>query len=335
MFRKGSIGRKVVVGAFAGTLFVGGGAAIVYRRRLQENRSITAEDFNASQNQTELKTALENMYAPPGTPNKPVIKLYRYTTCPFCGIVKAFLDYHKIEHELVEVEPMFKKQLGEIAYKKVPNLQFIVTGHWGPFISDSEIIVNTLAKFVGKGVEKQVADEEILKWRKWSRQQLVKFLVLNLNDSLFNAWMSYGYIDQFDTIPTFNKYFLKIMGAPVMYMVAKLMTAPALKKQGLLKDGDNIRDKLMGSVNKFTGEALTTGTTEGKGAKARSFHGGDKPDLADLDVYGVLQSIRGHVIYDDIYTSTEIKPWLDRMDTLTGKAPYIIMHPDQMHKVGK
>lgn len=362
MFRKGSLGRKIFVGGFAGAFFVGGGAAVVYRRRRQENNSVSAESFNASQNQSELKTALDNLYAPDGTPNKPIIKLYRYTTCPFCGVVKAFLDTHKIPHELIEVDPMFKGQLGEIAYKKVPNLQFNIVGHWGPFIADSEIIVNTLAKAVGIG--SQVKDENVLLWRGWARRELVKFLVLNLNDSLFNAWMSYGYIDQFDTIPTFNKYFLKVMGAPVMYLVAKFMTAPTLKKQGLLKDGDDIRDKLMECVEKFAVEVLndpaavekrmaaeaakassaeTPAAAEGgekkdaaappakkTAAKPQNFHGGDKPDLADIDVYGVLQSIRGHYIYDDIYASTEIRGWLDRMDAATGKQPYIIMNPEKI-----
>lgn len=342
MFRKGTLSRKIAIGGFSGALLVGAGAAIVYRRRLQENNSVTAESFNASQNQTELKTALDNLYAPDGTPNKPIIKLYRYTTCPFCGVVKAFLDYHKIPHQLIEVDPMFKSQLGEIAYKKVPNLQFNIVGHWGPFIADSEIIVNTLAKAVGVG--KQVSDENVLMWRGWARRELVKFLVLNLNDSLFNAWMSYSYIDQFDTIPTFNKYFLKVMGAPVMYLVAKMMTAPTLKKQGLLKDGDDIREKLMECVDKFAVEALhdpaaiekraakseeNNASKSAKSPKPQNFHGGDKPDIADLDVYGVLQSIRGHYIYDDIYASTEIKPWLDRMDAATGKQPYVIMNPEK------
>jgi len=37
--------------------------------------------------------------------------LYRYTTCPFCGKVKAFLDYYGIPYSIVEVEPMFKHEV--------------------------------------------------------------------------------------------------------------------------------------------------------------------------------------------------------------------------------
>jgi len=37
--------------------------------------------------------------------------LYRYTTCPFCGKVKAFLDYYGIPYSIVEVEPMLKHEV--------------------------------------------------------------------------------------------------------------------------------------------------------------------------------------------------------------------------------
>eukprot|EP00758_Cryptobia_borreli_P010948 Tbor_TRINITY_DN5617_c1_g1::TRINITY_DN5617_c1_g1_i1::g.8853::m.8853/K05309/PTGES2; microsomal prostaglandin-E synthase 2 len=317
--------RKVAfVGGVSSVVGIGG-ATVAYGMRMKENKVITAEEFNAKQFKQDLIPALENLH------KKMVpIKLYRYTTCPFCGIAKAFLDYHKIPYECVEVEPMFKNELSYVEYKKVPSLQFITTGHWGPFIADSELIVSTMAKYVSKKTCKQLNDPEVSKWRKWARDDLVRFLVVNINISLSDAWKGYDYIDRFDTIPYTNKVFLKAMGAPVMFLVAKLKTQPALIEAGLMKKGDDVHEKLFERVNLFTTEALQIpeGTildikkrnAEGNTVKMPDvkFHGGNEPDLADLDVYGVLQSIRGHKLYMDIIENTDLEPWLSKMDELCG-----------------
>lgn len=317
-FSKGRFGRKLV--GFVGFSAVAGlgGGYVVYQRRLQENKSFTAETFNAMQNQEELQAALKNLV---GAANKKdQIKtealLYRYTTCPFCGTVKAFLDYYKIDHTCVEVEPMFKGEIKEMGYKKVPQMRFNINGPNGPMLVDSEIIVETLAPLVG--ATNQLKDEGVKQWRGWARNQLVRFLVLDINRSLGEAWKAYSYIDNFDTIPYANKLFLKVMGAPVMYLVAQNFTKPKLVKSGDLLPGQDVRVRLHEEINKFTSEALVDPKTK----KPLLFHGGSKPDLADIDAYGVLQSIRGHRVYDDIIKSTAIKPWLDRMDGATGKAPY-------------
>lgn len=298
--------KKVAIGVGATTIIGGGGAALVYRRRLQENRSTTAVDYNAKQDQEALQAAFKTLKTKDCVP----IQMYRYTTCPFCGKVKAFLDYHKIPHECVEVEPMFKGEIKGSEYKKVPQLRFLTKdGKEGPYLVDSDIIVDTLAKQVG--AEAQLSDPDVAKWRAWARNQLVRFLVVNINSSLTNAWQGYEYIDAFDTIPTWNKWFLKIMGAPVMYMVATNMTAPTLIKNGDMQPGDDARKRLLEEVNKFVDGGLQNGK--------REFHGGKKPDIADLDIYGVMQSVRGHRVYEDIKANTAIDPWLQRMDALTGK----------------
>jgi microsomal prostaglandin-E synthase 2 len=238
---------------------------------------------------------------------------FRYTTCPFCSKVKAFLDVHDIEHTLVEVEPMFKSQIKYIDYKKVPALRFNVSGHDGPYLVDSDLIIDKLAPLLGAGA--QLKDPEVVKWRTYARESLVRHLVMNINKTLPGAWEGYSYIDSFDTIPYANKLFLKVMGAPVMYAVAMFMTKPKLLKAGELKEGDDVRQVLHGKVKEFIDDGL-------KPAKA-PFHGGQAPDLADIDVYGVFQSVRGHKIYDDMLVATEIRPWMDRMDKATGKPVYV------------
>lgn len=51
----------------------------------------------------------------------PSITLYQYYTCPFCCKVKAFLEYYGLEYNIVEVNPLSKKELKfSKYYRKVP-----------------------------------------------------------------------------------------------------------------------------------------------------------------------------------------------------------------------
>lgn len=48
--------------------------------------------------------------------------LYQYKTCPFCSKVRAFLDYHGLPYEIVEVNPVMRQEIKWSAYRKVPIL---------------------------------------------------------------------------------------------------------------------------------------------------------------------------------------------------------------------
>lgn len=307
-----SVARKVAIGSVASTGFGVAVGYAMYQDRLAKNRACTAEAFNAAQDQERMREALawvrKTAVDPSGAAAGLGLEMFRYTTCPYCGKLKAFLDYHRIPHETVEVEPMFKSQLVGGDYKKLPQLRF--GGEGGVHFVDSDIVVDALAEQVG--LASQVNDPNVQKWRSWARNSLVRHLTLNINESLVGAWQGYAYIDAFDTIPLLNKLFLKVVGAPVMYMVAQLKTRPALVEAGELGDGDDLRTVFHQQVERYVREVDLS--------DKKPFHGGSKPDLADLDVYGVLQSIRGHAIYEDLVQSTSIGSWVGRMDAVIGKA---------------
>lgn len=311
--------KKLAMGSGVLAVVGGGVGATMYRKRLQQNKAVTAADYNAAQDKEQLSAALawvrkaaEHRAAASALESckGPSLELFRYTTCPFCGKAKAFLDYHGIEHEAIEVDPMFKSQIAGSAYQKLPQLRF--GGKDGVCLVDSELIVDTLAELVGSG--SQLQDPEVQKWRAWARDSLVRHVTLNINKTLIGAWRGYSYIDAFETIPLVNKLFLKVVGAPVMFMVAKYKTYPTLVKAGEIKEGDDVRAAFHEQVEHFVLEVKLN--------DKKPFHGGSKPDLADLDVYGVFQSVRGHEIFDDLLQNTAIGPWMMRMDRETGKAEY-------------
>lgn len=48
--------------------------------------------------------------------------LYQYKTCPFCSKVRAFLDFHGLPYDIVEVNPVMRKEIKWSTYRKVPIL---------------------------------------------------------------------------------------------------------------------------------------------------------------------------------------------------------------------
>uniref|UniRef100_A0A0A9YLS4 Prostaglandin E synthase 2 n=1 Tax=Lygus hesperus TaxID=30085 RepID=A0A0A9YLS4_LYGHE len=131
-----------------------------------------------------------------------------------------------------------------------------------------------------------------------------------------------------------------------MYMVAKNITKPHLIADGYLKPDDDPKTRLHEELNRFYDEIVNNKeklqklkkssyassskakkVNKNHGNKTESepvfiFHGGDKPDLVDMDVFGVLQSVRGHRVYNDIMNDTRLSPWLTEMDKLLGKEAY-------------
>ncbi|CAF3989029.1 unnamed protein product, partial [Rotaria magnacalcarata] len=47
-----------------------------------------------------------------------------------------------------------------------------------------------------------------------------------------------------------------------------------------------------------------------------SILGGSEPNLADLNVYGVLTAIQGCEAFQDLMSNTKIQPWFERMKNL-------------------
>ena len=61
----------------------------------------------------------------PHPPNElPQLSLYQYKTCPFCSKTRAYLDYSGVAYDVVEVNPLFKR---EMKFSKYRNVPFVVT----------------------------------------------------------------------------------------------------------------------------------------------------------------------------------------------------------------
>jgi len=263
----------------------------------------------------------------------PHLRLYQYHTCPFCCKARAFLDYYGYDYEIVEVNPLFKKETKFSAnYRKVPIL---VAGD--AQVNDSSVIVSVLRSHAiqpeksltelleaypavevtnekGKPVTEfqnryrimyghDVSEEEIVKiteeakWRKWVDDRFVHMMSPNIYRTMTESFQAFEYISRVGNFNRMETVLAQYVGAIAMYFVGKMIK----KKHGLRED---VRQSLYDEVNIWLIAV---------GKKKRPFLGGDEPNLADLNVYGVISAIEGLDAFNDLMSNTKIGPWYDRM----------------------
>lgn len=110
--------------------------------------------------------------------------------------------------------------------------------------------------------------------------------------------------------PSWERILVVNVGALAMWLIGK-----RLKKRHRLKD--DVRQSLYDEANFWLRHIATRGTT---------FMGGNKPDLSDLAVYGVLKSIEGCDAFQDLLANTKIGVWYNAMteqvDTHAGSSKF-------------
>ncbi|XP_059481403.1 prostaglandin E synthase 2 [Neocloeon triangulifer] len=269
--------------------------------------------------------------------------LFQYQTCPFCCKVRAFLDYHGFSYDVIEVNPVMRQQMRWSTYKKVPILLAKVDEGYQQ-MNDSSVIISVLTSFLhnpkdglsaalsfypsidykddegnvksevlnrhflmfGENLPKDKTKESISeerKWRKWADEVLVHTLSPNVYRTKEEALQAFNW---FSEVGDWEKHFSKwerliviYVGAMAMWMIGK-----KLKKRHNLKN--EVRLSLYDECNFWLKEL---------NQKKTPFMGGSQPNLSDLAVFGILNSIEGCDAFKDLETNTKIGPWYYGMKT--------------------
>lgn len=133
-------------------------------------------------------------------------------------------------------------------------------------------------------------------WREWADNVLVHVISPNVYrtlDESFDAFNYFSEVGQWDKyFPTWERLICIYIGAIGMYFVSK-----RLKRRHRLKE--DVRSSLYDVGNQWI-KAI---------GKNRKFMGGDKPNLADLAVYGALSSFEGCEAFRDLLKNVNIGPW--------------------------
>ncbi|KAL0107823.1 hypothetical protein PUN28_014834 [Cardiocondyla obscurior] len=330
------------------------GAGYAYYRISEDRKNIGLEG-------TQLETVLLK-YKPPVAPSRKIaypvdstglkLTLFQYQTCPFCCKVRVFLDYYGISYDIVEVDPVLRKEIGWSSYKKVPILLTKVEEGYQP-LNDSTMIVSLLASHLydtsykieelanyypniairdedgkfkyeminkyflmfNKQLPKNKSMNDIIeerKWRKWVDEVFVHTLSPNVYRTLDESYRTFNW---FSEVGRWKEYFPTWEQLLIVNVGATAMwlIGKKLKKKHRLKE--DVRQSLYDEANYWLRAIKVRGTT---------FMGGNQPDLSDLAVYGVLKSIEGCDAFRDLLVHTKIDVWYnavkEQVDTHSGSS---------------
>ncbi|XP_029016691.1 prostaglandin E synthase 2 [Betta splendens] len=269
--------------------------------------------------------------------------LYQYKTCPFCSKVRAFLDYHGLPYEIVEVNPVMRQEIKWSAYRKVPILMVDEDVQ----LNDSSVIISSLKTYlINKRSSKDRSMAEIIRcypeiksindsgkevteynnkyWlmlseaetlmvypekgmqkeeMKW-RQWADDWLVHLISPNVYRT--TGEALASFDYIVREGK-FGTFEGSFAKYVgaAAMFLISKRLKRRHNLQD--DVRQDLYKAVNDWVAAI----------GKNRKFMGGDQPNLADLAVFGVLRVMDGLQAFNDMMENTKVKYWYRRMERAT------------------
>ncbi|CAG9558261.1 unnamed protein product [Danaus chrysippus] len=267
--------------------------------------------------------------------------LFQYRTCPFCCKVRSYLDARGINYEVVEVDAVLRQAIRWSNYKKVPILLAKVEGGYQQLLDSTAIIsmletylrdksyqLSDIVKFYpatrfvndsGKVAtditnkyfvmhnapvldEKQKAAEaEERQWRQWADQVLVHTLSPNVYRTVGEALETFKWFEEVggwkQSFPAWECALMVYVGAAAMWIISK-----RLKSRHNIKD--DVRQSLYDAANDWMKAVQKKGTP---------FLGGNKPNLADISVFGVLSSIEGCGAFEDLKTNTSIGKWFQDM----------------------
>lgn len=268
------------------------------------------------------------------------LTLFQYQSCPFCCKVRVFLDYYGLSYDVVEVNPVMRKEISWSSYKKVPIVLTSVSGGYQP-LNDSSMIISLLASLLREKswkVEELInyyptiavndngkLKEEIInkyflmhgnnlpsdrslddikeerKWRQWVDEVFVHVLSPNVYQSLGESYETFNW---FSKAALWEEYFPTWERLMVINVGACAMwlVSKGLKKKYNLKD--DVRQSFYDEVNYWLNGIKARGT---------QFMGGHNPDLSDLAFYGTLKSIEGCRAFKDVLENTKLSNWYNAM----------------------
>lgn len=164
----------------------------------------------------------------------------------------------------------------------------------------TEVVNRYFVMYGEKPTDKSTEDlEKERKWRMWADNTLVHTISPNIYRTYNEAIESFNWFSEVGEWPkNFNaleRYFVIYVGAVAMYFIGK-----RLQKRHHLKE--DVRESIYDACREWMREV-----------GQKPFRGGEKPDLSDLAVYGMLSAIEGCQTFDDIKKRTKIGEWYTRM----------------------
>ncbi|XP_065074129.1 prostaglandin E synthase 2 [Ochlerotatus camptorhynchus] len=263
--------------------------------------------------------------------------LFQFQTCPFCCKVRSFLDYSGLSYSVVEVDAVLRQSIKWSGTKKVPIL--LAKTQTGKYVqlTDSSMIVSVLSSYLNdknqdvgelakfypsisfvneagrktsdimnkyflmlqdsKQHKANDAQDEERKWRSWADDHLVHLISPNVyrtKDEAMETFEWFSDVGEWDVhFPKWERDLMVYVGAMAMWAISK-----RLKKRHQLSD--DVRSHIYDACDKWIAAIEK---------KKSPFLGGQTPNLADLAVFGILNSMEGCQAFKDCLDNTKIGGW--------------------------
>ena len=268
------------------------------------------------------------------------IFIYQYNCCPFCGKVKGVLDYYNIPYSLIEVSPITKSQLPNknkfLHDRNVPIL-LAAKASSGPnkyhidqkITYKSNVIISTLLEYLC--VNGQMPQNEynrskstiIDAWHEWMDNNLIPHIYAAIDydsydisylNKLFNDGKNkeneenstdimFRYLKEFKKFET-----MAITTFPIQQICAQLFHNQAIQirhKYGIQKGSDikNLKETM----------------NEWHQVTKISFHGGSKPDIADIMAFGIFRTFDNIPLIKQLIQETQLTEWYETVQEMVGQ----------------
>jgi len=225
---------------------------------------------------------------------------YKFTTCPHSRKLQAVLDYFKLGYSPVEVNPMTKQEIKANNYGGVPQLS-LGDSKYSPLLVESTPIIDLIYPVLNHRAPTS-AEEQY--WVQWAQEHLIDSLIWNSHLTLSDSLSDYNYVESVDSFTPTQKFAIKWLGSPLKHFIVKY----AVKKR--------LPPEVLSDPRKALEEQISLWSHSG--LKSQQFHGGDRPDRADLEIYGIVTSKRGQPVYNEIISKSDpaFQNWIQSMDSV-------------------
>jgi len=234
--------------------------------------------------------------APPPPPAGAALRLFGYSICPFCHVVRSAARYTKTPIALTEVNPLTKAEIKfSTEHRKVPIAVF----DDGSIIVESAAIVDELLR--RSPPSEDFASESARTWAAWATNELAPMVYPNITKSYGECRRALAYADE--AFGPVDAFLVKHVGALGMSLA-----------HGKVKEKYNIADERAALFEKLTTWEARIGE-----------RGGDSIDLADVAVHGVLGAVAGLPARDDVVEAhPKIGAWLGRVEAALGGEKVVV-----------
>ena len=236
----------------------------------------------------------------PSVPEGAALRLMGYQICPFCHTVKSVARAADVALAYTEVNPLTKAEIGfSKDHRKVP----IAVMDDGAVVVESAAIVDEVLRRSPPASE-AFAGAEAREWSAWALRELAVMMYPNITRTYGECKVALAYADA--AFSPANAFLVKHVGAFGMSMA-----------HGKIKQKYGIVDERAALMERLAAWEAELGD--------RPFRGGDRPDLGDVAVFGVLGAVEGLPAREDVVErSPKVGAWIDRVDAALPPARVVV-----------